>query len=156
MTAGLELQALPIRNRLRVDFEPRDKRVLVLKFRRPGTADYVDIPSEQLHTETSSGGAGCAVDCDVGDWGLWGQCTGACHKGARTRSRAVSLLGMHGGRSCGAVEEEGKCEVSGCACEISEWSPWSECNCPGSYRERSREIIHPATAGATPCGPVIE
>jgi len=110
--AGADLLGLPIRNRLRVEFTPRDSRVLILRYRLPGSMEYTTIPSKSLRTEGDAGG-GCKIDCAVADWLPWGDCSGPC----KTRARQIDLFTMNHGRSCGPVEET-------TACNLDSECPW--------------------------------
>ena len=54
------------------------------------------------------------VDCKVGDWKPWGDCSVACNGGTRTRSREVVLESQNGGASCPDLVETDVCNTDKC------------------------------------------
>jgi len=95
------------------------------------------------------------VDCIVGPWDEWTDCSASCGGGERFRERTIQQPATHGGKPC-----EGKLrEVSGCSqeecggvadCKWSQWSVFSACStsCGGGFKTRSRGIeISPRNGG---------
>jgi sugar lactone lactonase YvrE len=77
----------------------------------------------------------CGVDCKVGPWSEWGQCSGACGKGNGTQTRTRNVKdGNSTGKKCSADElrttESKTCDMPECGvdCVVGPWSSWSECN----------------------------
>lgn len=129
---GTQLNAFPIRNRLRVDVQHEDAArhgVLVLRYRKPGSMEYVKMPMEELSSESLDGQPGCDVDCVTHeDFGLWSQCDGTCQaRGHHQRFKKIELLNMNAGKSCGKTLEIEPCFPDGCPCVMEEWSAWGEC-----------------------------
>ena len=54
------------------------------------------------------------VDCKVGDWKPWGECSATCNGGTKTREREVVQEPENGGASCPALEETADCNTQGC------------------------------------------
>ena len=48
--------------------------------------------------------APCPVDCVVGDWSEWSQCTKVCGNGVTSRSRSIHVAAAHGGKACPAAD----------------------------------------------------
>jgi hypothetical protein len=88
------------------------------------------------------------VDCQVSDWGPWGECI----NGVQTRTRTVIQSPQNGGAECPPLEETRECCLP-VDCVVSEWSAWSECN--GTTQTRTRTVVTPASCGGAEC-PVLE
>merc|ERR1719300_1584747 len=56
----------------------------------------------------------CPVDCVVGAFGAWGDCSATCSGGKQTRTRSVTTAAAHGGAACPALEEEQECNTTAC------------------------------------------
>ena len=54
------------------------------------------------------------VDCKVGDWKRWGECSATCGGGTKTSERDVIAEPENGGASCPALEETMACNTEGC------------------------------------------
>ena len=54
------------------------------------------------------------VDCKVGDWKPWGECSATCGGGTKTREREVVQQPNHGGVTCPNLEETMACNTQGC------------------------------------------
>jgi hypothetical protein len=46
----------------------------------------------------SCNGTPCAVDCALGLWGEWGECSKSCGTGTHTRTRTIITAAQHGGK----------------------------------------------------------
>ena len=68
----------------------------------------------------------CPVDCVVGDWSKFTDCTETCGGGTMTRHRDLHLP-LHGGETCPNATEIHDCNTMCCAedCEVSDWSAWA-------------------------------
>jgi hypothetical protein len=100
----------------------------------------------------------CPVDCEVGEWGSWGECSASCGGGTQSRSRTVEVESSYGGQDCPALTETRSCNTQRCTtpivnCQLSPWSDWSQCTkvCDGGTQTRTREILQQASAGGSPC-----
>ena len=54
------------------------------------------------------------VDCNVGDWKAWGDCSAICDGGIKMRAREVVEEPENGGATCPALEETMVCNTKGC------------------------------------------
>lgn len=86
----------------------------------------------------------CPIDCRLEDWQSWSGCTAECGGGIMQRGRVVDQKPRHGGMPCGEVSEARSCNMQDCDqdCELSEWTPWSECTkaCGGGKRRRLKSV----------------
>lgn len=102
----------------------------------------------------------CPVDCELGDWGAWGECSKLCGGGQRTRARPMLVQPQASGEPCEPSLETEVCNVEECNvnCEVSEWSTWGDCSqpCGTGVRSRSRRVLTPASGLGQRCGPEIE
>lgn len=102
-----------------------------------------------------------AVDCVLGEWGMWTACSQTCNSGEQTRSREVDVIGRAGGKPCeGSMIEmracnRGKCDTD-VDCEWHDWQPWSACSksCGTGTRTRSRMIAKAPRGNGQLCEPV--
>ncbi len=77
------------------------------------------------------------VDCVMGPWGDWGQCSAECGGGSRTRTREVLTPKSCGGADCGIESEEQECNTQPCCVPETCDSLGAECGtqddgCEGS------------------------
>eukprot|EP00927_Polykrikos_kofoidii_P023240 TRINITY_DN21471_c0_g1_i1.p1 TRINITY_DN21471_c0_g1~~TRINITY_DN21471_c0_g1_i1.p1 ORF type:complete len:744 (+),score=74.06 TRINITY_DN21471_c0_g1_i1:149-2233(+) len=115
-------------------------------------------PCSQVAQESKcrQGPENCPIDCVLGDWGSWGQCSTTCGGGHSSRDRPVTTPAAFGG-ACPSLRDEGRpCSLYPCAavdCEFAEWSSWSACSakCGGGVRTRSRVIGRKAENGGRVC-----
>ena len=56
----------------------------------------------------------CLVDCEVGGWTDWSDCSAPCSGGRKTRARDVVRQPSFGGTTCPALEETIACNIGGC------------------------------------------
>jgi hypothetical protein len=69
-----------------------------------------------LEQTVACNGHECQIDCTVGEWGTWGECSQNCGGGKRARTRPILGLAMHGGKQCPTLSELESCNTQGCAC----------------------------------------
>jgi len=101
----------------------------------------------------------CPVDCTVGDWDAWSQCSITCglpDQGERTRGRNSPIEAAHGGAECPELTDSDVCpNIEECAqdCELSGWSDWEECSttCGGGTWSRTRTIETAQHSGGVGC-----
>lgn len=89
----------------------------------------------------------CPIDCEVGPWRNWAECSVTCGNGTETRTRGVVVPAQHGGEHCAPLHEDRECERLPC-CEVGEWDDFSECR-PDGTKIRKREVNFPARCGKT-------
>ena len=89
---------------------------------------YGGAKCEQEQNEPC-GRVDCPVDCSMGEWTTWSECSVPCGIGKETRSRKLIGLNMFGGKACGALSQDRKCDMGACVCNhVScklEYSPTS-------------------------------
>jgi hypothetical protein len=123
--------------------------------------------NETLHMTTA-----CAMDpcpqpsgqrlnCEVGDWTMWSDCTASCGQGVKTRGRHITNPAKDGHLGCSLdLKQVTSCKASKTCpgiqdCELSDWSQWGSCHkaigCGVGYRERERKVSRPAGPGGHPC-----
>jgi len=87
------------------------------------------------------------IDCVVGEWSEWNECTATCGGGQQNRERHVKTLAVGDGKPC----TKALSEIQGCAPEVCHknvdcvwgaWSEWSACtfSCGGGQKTRDRRI----------------
>ncbi|MFN4253882.1 MAG: T9SS type A sorting domain-containing protein [Saprospiraceae bacterium] len=100
----------------------------------------------------------CPVDCVVGPWSNWSNCTVSCGGGVQTRTRNVVTYPANGGLPCPTLLEARACNTQPCPvdCVVSPWGNWSTCTkiCGGGIQTRTRNVVTPAANGGLPC-PVL-
>ena len=55
------------------------------------------------------------LDCIVGDWGPWGQCSKTCGGGIQIRNRSVKYPAQFGGQQCPTLENKRLCNTQACS-----------------------------------------
>ena len=68
----------------------------------------------------------CPIDCVVGDWREWSQCSAPCGDGVKSRSRAITTPAQYGGAVCPPTEENNVPCNNGDCCVTADWSSSSE------------------------------
>ena len=53
-------------------------------------------------------------DCEVSSWGEWSKCNKTCGKGTQKRTRVVTTMPEHGGKSCPSLTDTRECEIKVC------------------------------------------
>lgn len=106
-----------------------------------------------LESQKSCNTDPCPVDCQVGEWGGWSQCSAECGGGVRERTRDILTPASHGGEPCPATDDETSCHMGSCDsnCELAKWSSWSGCSkaCGGGVLRRERRIETPPRGTGT-------
>lgn len=96
----------------------------------------------------------CPVDCRVGEWGEWSQCSKTCGSGSQTRLRAL-VQPSNGGVKCPSNYASRTCSTSPCPvnCLQSGWNSWSSCTktCGSGSQTRSRSVLVAADYGGRAC-----
>lgn len=102
----------------------------------------------------------CDVNCQVGQWTSWSDCSEPCGEGHEYRSRVITVEKEGNGESCPKLDEVRECFVKPCPinCQLSEWSTYSNCSaiCGVGTMIRTRTVVHDAQHGGTPCGDLAE
>jgi len=102
----------------------------------------------------------CPVDCKMGDWTPWTQCSEKCDGGVQTRTRPILTPASNGGEECPCTEESQECNTQDCPvdCRQSEWGPWSSCSasCGQGTKTRTRITLEFPSNGGQACGDCTE
>jgi hypothetical protein len=97
----------------------------------------------------------CPVDCVVGSWSSWGQCTQTCGSGSHKRYRSIKQSNANGGKTCGDLMESKACGTIECPidCVNGLWGSWSKCTkeCGGGTYTRTRTPVRAAQHGGIAC-----
>jgi Spondin-like TSP1 domain len=137
-TGGHELACM-------VAFKPGAKSQDLQVYANSNTA-YMNAPANTSNLK---------VDCQVGDWGAWSQCSAKCGTGTRTRTRKVVLPQENEGDTCPPLTETETCKDKECEidCELTDWSDWSACSakCGPGKKTRTRSIKTKAAHGGQEC-----
>ena len=102
----------------------------------------------------------CPVDCNIGAWSTWSECTKTCGEGSQERTR-TELPGNPDTKVCPNLGEVRKCSEQSCAvtvpCNFSAWGEPTACSatCGGGYYTRTRVVSTHPGSGGTPC-PALE
>ena len=67
-----------------------------------------------LHDTRMCNTHACPVDCKVGVFGAWGECSVSCGSGHHSRTRKVLKATKRGGKTCPALAQIRLCNVSPC------------------------------------------
>jgi len=94
------------------------------------------------------------VDCAMGSWSQWGNCSRGCGGGQKERSRGVT--GTPQGKPCaGELQQVASCNEQNCEgttdCTYSPWAAWGACQSCGGQRSRLRHIVSYPQNGGVAC-----
>ena len=99
--------------------------------------------------------ARCDVECVLGVWAVWHDCSASCGGGEKKRDRTVDVPPRGEGK-CPEESETRICNGWGCPlnCELSEWHDWSPCSksCGYGLRGRQKDVLQYALYGGRECG----
>eukprot|EP01054_Gregarina_sp_Poly1_P011398 Gregarina_sp_Poly_1__11397@NODE_96_length_14647_cov_152_270302_g83_i0_p1_GENE_NODE_96_length_14647_cov_152_270302_g83_i0NODE_96_length_14647_cov_152_270302_g83_i0_p1_ORF_typecomplete_len610_score56_79TSP_1/PF00090_19/1_8e04TSP_1/PF00090_19/1_6e08TSP_1/PF00090_19/2_4e12TSP_1/PF00090_19/7_5e13TSP_1/PF00090_19/3_3e09TSP_1/PF00090_19/8_7e08TSP_1/PF00090_19/2_4e07TSP_1/PF00090_19/13TSP_1/PF00090_19/1_4e02Notch/PF00066_17/1_6e09Notch/PF00066_17/1_8e04Notch/PF00066_17/9_8e03Notch/PF00066_17/1_3e03Notch len=105
----------------------------------------------------------CVVDCKMGEWSEWTNCSSKCGEGKQSRYRDVLEWPSPKGLPCEDLEQHKRCYSGSCAvnCETSAWTEWSACtvatgDCGPGSRMRSRAVITAPANGGHTCPELVE
>jgi len=86
----------------------------------------------------------CPINCALGDWSGWTECTAQCGGGVRERNRPTNTEARHGGEPCAETQEAETCGVGACNvdCTLSDWGEWSTCSkaCGTGSKRRTKAV----------------
>jgi hypothetical protein len=111
------------------------------------------VCEEALSEKEDCGLDACPVDCQLGDWGVWGECSVTCLTGIKNRTKTIISEAVGTGRSCSSIQQIEKvhCNAGPCPvkCEVSEWGSWDTCSesCGVGKTSRTRSVVTTALHG---------
>lgn len=98
------------------------------------------------------------VNCELGDWEPWSQCTASCGGGQQTQTRAIIKEAKNGGTPCGAaLSHTQACSTQPCKtgdaidCLWGDWGNWGACLKCAGQRTRHRTIQALSHGGGVAC-----
>ena len=99
------------------------------------------------------------IDCVLGQWTNWSECSAKCDGGTVERSRDVMVYPKNNGKPCpeSNIHDTKGCNAFPCnqkePCKWSDWSVWGECSksCGGGQKTRARSVQHMPKNGGNPC-----
>jgi len=102
-----------------------------------------------------------AVDCAVGEWATWSECSVKCGGGGtQIRERSVMRQPANAGAPCPALVEKRACGDSECVvdCAVSPWGEWGQCSvqCGTGIQTRSRYVLEVPSGGGAPCSELTQ
>ena len=95
----------------------------------PKLAQGVTCPTNTIETQ-SCNQKPCPIDCKLGEWKEWSECTVSCGTGTRKARRYVEQEAMYGGKKCTeALVKYEQCNTDPCkaTCVAGDWGDWSSC-----------------------------
>jgi len=114
-------------------------------------------PSKQLQPCEGTCARRGAVDCEIGTWEPWSDCTKSCLGGQQYRTREILRQPQHGGQTCsGFLDETQHCNTQECPgilradCRWDDWGDWDACtvSCGSGQSMRLRVVkVQPANGG---------
>jgi len=112
-------------------------------------------PCPELHEVLECQTHPCPVDCTVGRWTEWTDCSQTCGGGTRGRSR-THIASRDGGKACPYDFEEESCNLDKpCAadCVVGEWAAWGACSasCGAGLEVRTRHVDRASVYGGDVC-----
>ena len=116
---------------------------------------------DEALTDTKCGSLCCYLDCVLGPWSNWGQCTALCEQeGVRNRTRVVTQEARCGGKACPEEDlyQEEVCMGPCCRkdCLVEQWASWGPCdNSCGSGRQNRTRVVQQGECGGRYCPPQV-
>lgn len=92
------------------------------------------------------------VNCTLGNWTQWSECSAECGQGVQTRSRPIVAPARHGGSCPGPLDETRPCDAGPCGhnstdtdCVVGPWGNFSSCSreCGSGIQTRIRHVLVP-------------
>lgn len=102
----------------------------------------------------------CPIDCVLGAWKAWTNCSQTCGTGLRTRTRDILTNPRYGGTACQITSQSEECNTNPCPinCTVSAWTPFSACSqtCGPGISSRTRKVVIQSKYGGAACPPLLE
>jgi len=99
------------------------------------------------------------VNCELGGWNVWSECSKPCGGGSHTRTRDITRYPENFGIQCNStLGEVEPCNRAPCSssctpqdCLWSDWGQWSACDKCGGQMRRFRHITQESQCGGSAC-----
>ena len=119
-------------------------------------AKYGGAPCSSSTQTRGCTGPPCPVDCVMGEWGSWSECSETCGSGTQDRTRTIVTQAANDGTACPSnLTQTQTCNTQPCPvdCVMSGWGSWSECSatCGTGTQDRTRTIVTQAANDGTAC-----
>jgi hypothetical protein len=102
----------------------------------------------------------CPVDCVVGAWASWSECSKSCGTGSQSKARSINVNVAFGGKKCPGLKSSRACNAQACPvdCVVSFWGDWGSCSvtCGAGSTIRKRKITTPNSSGGSKCPKLYE
>jgi hypothetical protein len=103
----------------------------------------------------------CPVDCELGTWTVWSECSVECGGGWKNRTRKVLRQNAHGGIECQPMLDNTKaCNTHGCPidCVVDDFGPWSACSRPCGFgvQHATRKVLTKQGHAGARCPPLTK
>jgi hypothetical protein len=90
----------------------------------------------------------CPVDCSLGEWSGWSDCSARCGGGVQENTRSITVHPRYDGEPCGETTVTQACNMQACDrdCRLGRWTRWSKCSkaCGTGSMKRFRFVRFPA------------
>mmetsp|Transcript_52282 Transcript_52282/g.114761 ORF Transcript_52282/g.114761 Transcript_52282/m.114761 type:complete len:800 (+) Transcript_52282:93-2492(+) len=97
----------------------------------------------------------CPMDCVLGEWSGWSQCSKPCGGGSQMRIRDVEQEPQYNGIPCGETQESRMCNQDKCEseCTLGPWSQWTHCTkaCDTGVKFSHRRVAHEPDGASASC-----
>ena len=115
----------------------------------PGAPEICDGLDNDCDGAVDNGPTGCPVDCVVGPWSDWSECSETCGGGIQIRTREVLEPAQNGGAGCPTLEETRECNTDPC-CELGwEIGDWTVCSASCGSGVQTRMVVCVDCGGVT-------
>jgi len=96
------------------------------------------------------------IDCELGEWEVWSDCSASCDGGQQSRKRKIVALPENGGKACdGPLELIAPCAALTCVapedCVWGSWSNWGSCSQCDGDRNRVRQVARQGNSKGKLC-----
>jgi hypothetical protein len=124
------------------------------------SAGYGGMSCPMLVDEQECNNHACPINCKVGSFDVWGQCSASCGGGNMVRHREITVVPHHGGAECPQLTDTQECSRTICPqnCVVSDWTDVGSCSksCDGGSQLRYRTVVTPVGFDGMSCPPLLD